>query len=242
MPDAIPGFERWARGLAATCASPFVDEPGRHVHYSDLGLILLGEAVSRLHAGSGGPDGLAAAIRERVTTPLRLTSVAFNPVDHGTLPESVAATELDHRWRGRRCRGEVHDENAAGLGGIAGHAGLFATAADVSALGRAWLERDPRLGIAPELMEQAVSEQVRDGEVRRGLGWAIKAETDSSAGDLMSGDTFGHTGFTGTSLYVDPRRQLVAALLTNRVYFGRDFGGIHRYRRALHDLVAKEWA
>ena len=88
-------------------------------------------------------------------------------------------------------------------------------------------------------MDRAVAEQARDGEVRRGLGWALKAEVDSSAGDRLSADTFGHTGFTGTSLYVDPRRQLVVALLTNRVYYGRDPEGIHRYRRAVHDLVAE---
>lgn len=241
-PDPVARADRWRRGLAAIVGSPFVDEPGRHVHYSDLGLILLGEAVSRLHGVRGGPEGLAEAISDRVIGPLGLASVTSNPVEHGVALQDVAATEFDERWRRRRCRGEVHDENAAGLGGIAGHAGLFATAADVATLGQAWLERDARLGIAPALMRQAVSEQVRDGEVRRGLGWLIKVPVDSSAGDVMSEDTFGHTGFTGTSLYVDPRRRVVVALLTNRVYFGRDIDGVHRYRRAVHDLVAEEWA
>ncbi|MGI6209159.1 MAG: serine hydrolase domain-containing protein [Anaerolineae bacterium] len=238
QPDSLTCRERYARGLAAICGYPFVDLPGRRVHYSDLGLILLGEAVCRLCPE--GAAGLDQAIAGRVTGPLGLVSVVYNPLRQGLHPDSIAPTERDERWRGRRCWGEVHDENACGLGGVAGHAGLFATARDVAAFGQAWLETDARLGIEPELARLATSEQASDGPTRRGLGWALKSEKDSPAGDVLSLSTFGHTGFTGTSLWVDPARALVIALLTNRVYYGRDNEGIHRFRRTLHDCIAVE--
>jgi CubicO group peptidase (beta-lactamase class C family) len=126
-------------------------------------------------------------------------------------------------------------------GGRRGRArGLFGTARDVAAFGQAWLEADPRLKIAPDLMGAAVQEHEATGGMRRGLGWMIRAREDSSAGDLLSADSYGHTGFTGTSLWIDPARALVVACLTNRVYPGREKIGIHAFRRALHDAIVRE--
>ena len=145
---------------------------------------------------------------------------------------------MDNHWRHRRAWGEVHDENACGLGGIAGHAGLFATAQDVARFGQAWLAGDERLAISADLRQTATSQQA-NGQFRLGLGWMLKADNDSSAGDLYSASSFGHTGFTGTSLWIDPERELVSAVLTNRVYHGRADEGIHAFRRAIHDLIVE---
>lgn len=229
---SIEGRQR--RGIAAVCGYDFAYPTGARVVYSDLGLILLGEAVARL-AGSR----LDQAIQGLVLDPLGLRDPTFNPSPE--LHERIAPTEVCP-WRGRRLRGEVHDENAAGMGGVAGHAGLFGTARDVAALGQCYLDggtyADTRL-LAPETVAQMTREQAVDGNTRRGLGWMLRSPVGASCGAHFSPDAYGHTGFTGTSLWVDPRGQLVVVLLTNRVYHGRDPEGIQRFRPRLHDAVVE---
>jgi CubicO group peptidase (beta-lactamase class C family) len=231
--DALSSEHRWANAMSALCSYPFVGQPGAHIRYSDLGLMLLGQAVARL---TNGP--LDVAIAERVTEPCGLASVTYNPVRKGHSRDNIAPTEYDHMWRGRRCWGEVHDENAGGLGGVSGHAGLFGTARDVARFGQAWLEGDERLKIAPELMALAKTEQTASEGERRGLGWMLKS-ADSPAGRLFSPNSWGHNGFTGTSLWIDPERSLVVACLTNRVYPGRHLQGIHAFQQSLHDILAE---
>jgi CubicO group peptidase (beta-lactamase class C family) len=235
QPDPAPRARRWDHALRALCAYPFVSAPDGVVRYSDLGLMLLGEAVSRLNST---PGDLEQAVRSQALQPLGLDTVMYNPARSGRPQMTIAPAEHDPAWRGRRIWGEVHDENACGVGGVAGHAGLFAAARDVAALGQAWLDDDPRLGIAQALLDDARREQARNG-FRFGLGWMLRAETDSSASELFSERSYGHTGFTGTSLWVDPVRRLVVACLTNRVYPGRDKAGIHEFRRAVHELLAR---
>jgi len=234
QPDPVSPQERWGNTLRALCEHPFVGQPGEGlVRYSDLGLMLLGEAVSRLHGTT-----LDETIRVRVLKPLNLKSMTFNPMRLGIDRNNIVPTEDDQGWRGRRCWGEVHDENACGAGGISGHAGLFGTARDLAVFGQAWLTNDPRLGIAPEWMVAAKQEHAASFGIRRGLGWLLKSFEDSSAGDRFSRDSYGHTGFTGTSLWIDPERALVVACLTNRVYLGRDHPeDIHAFRRAIHDEI-----
>ncbi len=232
QPGAAYAAQRWQRGLALMNDFPFAGTVGDTVRYTDIGIMLLGEAVARLHGAR-----LDVAVSELVLQPLGLSSFTYNPVMNGIKREKIVPTEEDDHWRYRRAWGEVHDENCCGLGGIAGHAGLFATAKDVARFGQAWLTGDPRLRIGAELRQAATSEQI-SGQYRLGLGWMLKAEADSSAGDVYSADSYGHTGFTGTSLWIDPQRQLVSAILTNRVYYGRQAEGIHAFRRALHDFIA----
>jgi CubicO group peptidase (beta-lactamase class C family) len=151
-------------------------------------------------------------------------------------PESwlarLAPTEHD-AWRGRLVRGEVHDENAAALGGVAGHAGLFGTAAAVGACARWWMARADTPGW---------STFVTRGEVpgsSRALGWDTMLPT-SSCGTHMSATAVGHTGFTGTSLWIDRAQDYYVALLSNRVHPSRAGDAIGRVRRAVHDAVADD--
>ncbi|MCC6801867.1 MAG: beta-lactamase family protein [Anaerolineae bacterium] len=225
--------KRWARGLQAICRYPFVGQPGEAVRYSDLGFMLLGEVVSRLH---GTPGDLEVAMNARVIEPLRLESLVFNPLQKDIALTDIVPTEVDALWRGRRVWGEVHDENACGVGGVAGHAGLFGTAQDVARFGQAWLTGSVP-GVSPALLHAATREHaVTDGE-RRGLGWMLRSYQGSSAGDLFAADSFGHTGFVGNSLWIDPQEQLVVACMTNRVYYGRANDGIIAFRRSLHDWL-----
>ena len=224
---------RWSQALAAIHHYPFAYPPGKRVVYSDIGFMLLGQAVAVLTGMS-----LAQAIQTWVLHPLGLQHTGFNPVHSGraTLAQT-APTEWDQRWRQRRVWGEVHDENACALGGVAGHAGLFATAMDVARFGQAWLAGPEILGLTPHLAAQAITEQAAGEDQRRGLGFVIKSWHNASAGDLFSARTFGHTGFTGTTLWVDPERECVVSCLTNGVYAGRSAHKPHAFRRQLHDLL-----
>jgi CubicO group peptidase (beta-lactamase class C family) len=212
----------------------FAYPPGQRVVYSDLGIILLGEAVSRL---SG--IGLEAYVNQAVFEPLRLTHTMYNPLAKSIPVESIVPTEFC-AWRRRRCIGEVHDENAASLAGVAGHAGLFSTARDVATLGQMYLNDGlygGRRVLSRELVTEMTRVQVDSDDNPRGLGWLQRSRGWSSSGQLFGPHSYGHTGFTGTSLWVDPDRNLLVALLTNRVYYGRDPAGIADFRPRLHDAV-----
>lgn len=203
--------------------------------YSDLGFILVGEMVARAAAAD-----LDDVVRAEINQPLGLKELElFYPT---TLPpdrraemlKRVAATEKDE-WRGRMMRGEVHDENCYALGGVSGHAGLFGVARSVAALGRAVL--DAKLGrsstfLRPDIIQLALAP--RPGTTYR-LGWDTKAAENSAAGKRTSAQTFGHLGFTGTSVFCDPERDLVIALLTNRVCPSRANEKIKGFRPAFHD-------
>jgi CubicO group peptidase (beta-lactamase class C family) len=195
-----------------TLERDLIGVPGETVVYSDLGFIALGITIARV-AGCG----LAAAAREVFPSP----TLAFRPPAMSRA--DIPATEEDD-WRGR-VQGFVHDEKAYLMGGVAGHAGLFGTAADVAALTDAYLGplRGRPNGLLPtDLIREAVREQAYDPVLRRGLGWALKTRDDNSCGRLMDASTFGHTGFVGTCIWADPVRDVQGVLLTNSVYFGRN--------------------
>ena len=215
--DAIVGF-------------PFLYPPGADYIYSDIGLILLGFAIERLYG-----ERLDHTIHNLISAPLGL-SVLFNPPDE--IHQHIASTE-DDPWRQRRLRGEVHDENAAGLGGIAGHAGLFGRTADLCRLGRFYLRHGEDL-LSPALVAQSIRQQMISSEgIRRGLGWILRSDPHPSCSTAFSLASFGHTGYTGTSLWCDPVQDIAVALFTNRVYHGRDPEGIAALRPQVHRLVAE---
>ncbi len=231
--DSLTAHQRWEKGLVRLVEYSFVDGIGTNFHYSDIGMMLAGEALARLNSSS-----LAEAIQQRVLDPLGLENVMFNPLNKGIPRERIPPTEVDTLWRNTRVWGVVHDENSHGLGGVTGHAGLFGTAHDVARFGLAWLNRD-ELALSAEMHRQAIREQfARDG-VRRGLGWMLNTHEGTSAGSHFSRAAYGHTGFTGTSLWVDPDQSLVVCLLTNRVYYGRQNATIDDFRSRVHNAIAQ---
>lgn len=186
--------------------------PGERVIYSDLGFIALGVVIERA-AGTS----LAALAGET----FRSASLGFRP--QGRERRAIPATE-DDGWRGR-VQGLVHDEKAYLMGGTAGHAGLFGTAADVARLTEAYLGplRGRATALLPaEIVREAIREQAYDPVLRRGLGWALKTGDTNSCGATMDRSSFGHTGFVGTCVWADPTRDVSGVLLTNSVYFGRN--------------------
>lgn len=220
---------RHASALDAIVGFPFLYPPGADYVYSDVGLILLGFAVERLQGAR-----LDAAIYELVSAPLGL-SICYNPA--AAIHSRIAPTE-DDPWRLRRLRGEVHDENAAGLGGIAGHAGLFGVTADLCRLGALYLRGGEEL-LSPELVAESTRLQnVSADGIRRGLGWLLRSDPDPSCSTAFSTQSFGHTGYTGTSLWCDPLQDIAVALFTNRVYHGREPQRIASLRPQVHACIA----
>ena len=221
-----PLFARVSRrstALAAVLQAP-VREVGS-VRYTDFGFMLLGAIVERVTR-----QRLDAVAQKLVFAPLGMRRTGFGPIGS----DDVAATE-NCGWRGRLLVGEVHDENASVWDGVAGHAGLFGDVADLGRYAAAWLRSDPVLA-SPELLATATAPYARgdDGSVR-GLGWLLPS-AGVFAGDGLRG--VGHTGFTGTSLWLDPEAGVGSILLTNRVHPHRARGeGIHALRRGFHAAV-----
>lgn len=217
----------------AICALPLEYAPRSQSIYSDLGFMLLGfiiEDVNRLPLARQFDEFIHSVARE----PLRFHCAAEDARD-------TAPTELD-LWRGRLLQGEVHDENTWALGGAAGHAGLFGTVAAVGEFARAVLRG--LLGGASFASSETLQRFARKSTVpgsSRALAWDTMLTT-SSCGTRMSPRAIGHTGFTGTSLWIDPARNLYVVLLTNRVHPTRDNNQIQAFRRRLHDAIVGRWA
>lgn len=216
--------------LAIVYATPLDTVPGARMVYSDLGAILAGKIVERV---SG--ESLDVYLARHVTGPLGMTSTIYRP--DASLRTRVAPTEFDP-WRQRQARGEVHDENAYMLGGVSGHAGLFSTAADLARFARMMLNGGILDGVRV-LRSQTIAQftAIQDpGLSHRALGWETPSGRNS-AGARMSARAFGHTGFTGTSLWMDPEHGTFVLLLTNRVNPSRQNTRISRVRIALADAV-----
>ncbi len=206
-------------------------EPGTDVEYTSQGFIVLGLMVE---AAAG--DSLDSVVRARVTEPAGLARTLFRlGVDDRVL---AAATE-ECPWRGGVVQGRVHDENAEVLGGVAGHAGLFASLTDMQSLAqllcRGASGSDTAVLSARTLaaMIAPATDHLRH---RRTLGWQGRDPVLSPAGDLAGPRTFGHTGFTGTSIWVDPDAGRYVVLLTNRVHPTRRNGALPRIRRRVHNI------
>jgi CubicO group peptidase (beta-lactamase class C family) len=204
--------------------------PSTRYLYSDMNFMLLGMVIERVTGQT-----LDVAFHELVAKPLRLIDTRFRP-DTSTLART-APTEFDP-WRQRKLRGEVHDENASRFEGVSGHAGLFSTGADLARVARMWMSRGALDGlrfVRPETVAQFT--RVQDTLIsRRALGWETPTG-GNSAGHRLSAIAFGHTGFTGTSVWMDPAKDLFVILLTNRVNPTRENRKIGGVRVALADGV-----
>jgi uncharacterized protein YbbC (DUF1343 family)/CubicO group peptidase (beta-lactamase class C family) len=211
-------------------------EPGTQSVYSDLGVILLGEILERI---TGEP--LDAFAKRRVFEPLGLADTGYCPdVRHQA---RTAPTEIDPD-RGGLLQGVVHDENAYALGGVAPHAGLFSTASDLARFAQMLLaggEYGGRRLVSAEAVALFTHRAGIPGS-SRAIGWDTPSPEDSSAGAFVSPESFGHTGFTGTSLWIDPARRLFVILLTNRVHPTRDNDAIREARPAVMDAVLRALA
>ena len=226
----------------AICTLPLEYEPRTQSVYSDLGFILLGflledAALSPGFAGLPGTSDPRASLHaqfQRIATFLGGDPLTFNP-PRAWRPRT-APTEVD-RWRGRLLTGEVHDENAWALGGAAGHAGLFGTAAAVGAFARAVIRNlaGERILAEPATF-RGFAQRAGVPSSSRALGWDTMRPT-SSCGTKLSASAIGHTGFTGTSLWIDWERDFWVVVLSNRVHPTRDNDAIRHFRPRFHDAV-----
>ncbi|MCB9518784.1 MAG: beta-lactamase family protein [Gemmatimonadales bacterium] len=221
--------------ILRTVTSDLERAPGERMVYSDLGAITLMAILEQVYE-----TRIDRLFRDRIAEPLGLTRTRFLPP--GSWRRFVAPTENDP-WRGHVLRGEVHDENASRLGGVSGHAGLFSTADDLlrftewalaGALGRQVAgDPPPPSGFAT----WTVTQDHPHGS-SRGLGWDTPSGR-SSAGRIMSARSFGHTGFTGTSIWIDPTRETIIILLTNRVHPTRNTPNFSLVRAVVADAVMR---
>ncbi len=236
--SGLPAFKEYWRTskskqetLDRIFAEPLEYEPGTKMIYSDLGIILLTEIIHRLTGKT-----LDVLTREDIFSPLGMSHTTFLPAK--SLWSKIAPTEVDNQLRHRLVQGEVHDENAFTIGGVSGHAGLFSTAPDLAAFCQMELnggvyahQRIVRRGtIAQFTAPQELSKGTRT------LGWVVPSQ-GGFTGQYYGPHSFSHTGFTGTSIYIDPDRQLFVVLLTNRVNPTRENMKIAKVRPALHDAV-----
>lgn len=216
--------------LGAVYAAPLKYDPGDHTEYSDLGFILLAVLLERT---SG--EALDVFCQREIFGPLGMTSTTFNPPPD--LRRQIPPT-ADERggFRSRIIQGEVQDENASVLGGVAGHAGLFSTAEDLSRFARALLQ-----GGRPILRPETVSlftHRETSPAGSHALGWDTPS-AQSQAGKCFGPHSFGHLGYTGTSLWIDPERQLSITFLTNRTWPDSANQAIKQIRPKFHDAVVE---
>ena len=220
--------------LAEALALPLDESPGIKTGYSDVGFILLG-AIIELVSG----QTLDAFCQTEIFSPLGMSDTRFNPPE--ALWDRIAPTENDMDFRKRLIRGEVHDENAWVMGGVAGHAGLFGTAADMARFCSMMLaggKAGERQFLKPEAIREFARPWPASEGPPRGLGWDKPSEP-SSCGRYFSASSYGHLGFTGTSIWIDPEKSLFVILLTNRVHPSRANESIRQVRPAVHDAVAE---
>jgi CubicO group peptidase (beta-lactamase class C family) len=214
--------------LQAALSTPLAAAPGARAEYSDIGFIILGFVLERL-----ADESLDAFCQREIFGPLGMTHTTFNPTR--ALKDSIPPTAGDLAFRHRIIQGEVQDENASILGGVAPHAGLFSTAEDLAIFAHALLN-----GGHPILRSSTVElfsrrESAPEG-TSRALGWDTPSAR-SQSGRYFSPRSFGHLGYTGTSLWIDPERQLSIALLTNRTWPDCQNQAIKQVRPAFHDAV-----
>ena len=220
------GREQYLKGILDL---PLEYATGTRSIYSDFSMITLALAMERV---SGQP--LDQFLQERVFGPMGMRDTQFNPP--ASLLARIAPTEVDTIFRMQHVHGVVHDENAFAIGGVSGHAGLFSSARDLVKFAQMLLNGgyyDGRRYVEQRTIEYFTQ---RQGETSRALGWDTPGPR-SSAGDYFSANSFGHTGFTGTSIWVDKDKELSVILLTNRVNPSRDNQKVTPLRRALADAV-----
>jgi CubicO group peptidase (beta-lactamase class C family) len=233
--------------LEAIAEQPLDYKPGEHVIYSDLGFVALGFLLQRIASCT-----LVELATKEIFEPLTLKHTFFNP--HAAIRTGIAACENGNAyerdmcerdftetkypgWRNEVIWGEVHDGNAHFLGGAAGHAGLFSTVDETQRIANQFVGTSSEL-LSPQTCEMFRRNMTEGLNEARSFAWQLAATKDSSAGPSLPPDAFGHTGFTGTSCWIDAERKRVFILLTNRTHARKlPFANINAVRREFHTLA-----
>jgi CubicO group peptidase (beta-lactamase class C family) len=202
--------------------------PGTHAEYSDIGFILLGVALERI-----AKQSLDRFCQIEIFGPLGMAHTTFNPAMSWT--SKIAPTADDRAFRKRIIQGEVQDENTSVMDGVAGHAGLFSTARDIAAFAHVMLAGGAPI-VRPETVTFFTRREAQHGGTSRALGWDTPS-SPSQSGKSFSSSAFGHLGYTGTSLWIDPDRKLSVTLLTNRTWPDCSSEAIKEARPRFHDAV-----
>ena len=244
--SGLPGYVEFFRNARtpadvyrACLDLSFEAHPGERAEYSDPGFILLGKALEVVMR-----DSLSSWARREIFHPLELAATGFNPARY--LSASIPPTEEDLAFRQRVIQGEVQDENASVLQGIAGHAGLFSNVPDLLRFGSEILgalrtpadAEEPRPRLFTAAVIERFSERQGPAGSSRALGWDTPSE-DSSSGRLFSSRSIGHLGFSGCSLWIDLEAEVTVVLLTNRTWPDRKSQAIREVRPAFHDAIRR---
>ena len=216
--------------LDAVFTTELTADPDARAEYSDIGFIILGVALARL-----ADESLEQFCRREIFGPLAMISTTYNPAS--ALRSNSVPTADDQSFRHRVIQGEVQDENASVLGGIAGHAGLFSTAADIARFAMAMLQGGQPI-LRPETLAVFTKRQALPAGTSRALGWDTPSQP-SQSGRYLSPQAFGHLGYTGTSLWIDPERELSITLLTNRTWPDCKNQAIREVRPRLNDAIVE---
>jgi CubicO group peptidase (beta-lactamase class C family) len=216
--------------LQAAFATSLANVPGAHAEYSDIGFIILGVALQRL-----ADEPLEVFCQREVFGPLGMTHTTFNPAP--ALKDTIPPTADDRTFRHRIIQGEVQDENASILGGVAGHAGLFSTAEDLAKFAHSMLNGGHPI-LRRTTVELFTRREISPQGTSRALGWDTPSRP-SQSGKYFSAKSFGHLGYTGTSLWIDLDRQLSITLLSNRTWPDCQNQAIKQLRPAFHDAVVE---
>jgi len=240
LPPDLETHTAWCgyeTAIKKACAETLQSKPGTVFKYSDINFILLGEIVQRV---SKLP--LPVFVQREIYGPLKMTNTCFLPLEHGIRLSRIAPTEVVD---GKPWRGVVHDPTARRMGGVAGHAGLFSTASDLARYARMMLNLGELDGVRifqPETVEAMTSVQTPpEISARRGLGWDIASPYSGPRGDLFPVGSYGHTGWTGGSLWIDPYSKTFVIFLSNRNH-PTEAGNILPLRHKLGTLAAEALA
>jgi CubicO group peptidase (beta-lactamase class C family) len=237
LPGWIPFFQTIkGKGLIlnAIYDTPLEYQPGTQSMYSDLGMILMQKVLETLTQ-----KPLDLLVTENITSPLGMERTLYNP-DRSLLNE-IVPTEISE-WHKGLVRGFVHDENSFAMGGVSGHAGLFSTVEDLSAFCQMYLNGGIYAHMRLLDMNTITLFTQRVNLVpgsTRAIGWDTRSEENSMSGDLMSLQAFGHSGFTGTTIWIDPVNDLFVVFLTNRVHPTRQNNKIRQVRPRVHDYIMR---
>ena len=216
--------------IAAALDRPLIAKPGTQTEYSDIGFLILGEALGRI-----ADERLDRFCQREIFGPLGMSRTGFIPPQEWR--KTIPPTEDDQSFRKRIIKGEVQDENASVMGGVAGHAGLFAPAEDVATFAHCMLSGGRPI-LRPETVALFTRREESPEGTSRTLGWDTPSRP-SQSGTMFSSRSFGHLGYAGTSLWMDAEREISITLLTNRTWPDRKTQAIKEVRPAFHDAIMK---